>query len=156
MTRYPYLNGFGFVPRVCHERYHIRLFRNGRGRFDPEDRVHEGVRISGRVATARAGGLLHFRPIPLEAQILKENAYSSLKAAMKHERGLPARPWKMLVSPPLFFLRWYLRYGLWRCGWPGFIQAATGSIYSFLTEAKRFERVALTRVAPTEPDARRY
>lgn len=152
ITRYPYLNGFGYVPPRAHERYHNRLFRRGKGRFDPSDRVHEGIHIDGVVKTAKPGGLLHFRPIPLAEQILKENKYSSLKAQMKGERGIRARPVKMILSPPVFFCRWYFGYGLWRCGWAGFIQAALGSIYSFLTEAKRFEAEALERVPPVEPE----
>jgi glycosyltransferase involved in cell wall biosynthesis len=151
ITRYDYLTGFGFVPPRAHERYHLRLFRRGLGAFNPEDRIHEGITVKGRVEKARQGGLMHFRPLPLAEQILKENNYSSLKATMKAERGLPARPFKMIVSPPIFFLRWYFRYGLWRCGWSGFIRAANGAVYSYLTEAKRYEFEALRKVPPVEP-----
>jgi hypothetical protein len=95
---------------------------------------------------------LHFRPIALDDQMQKENKYSSLKAQMKGERGLRPRPFKMLVSPPLFFLRWYFRYGFWRCGWAGFIHCTKGAVYSFLTEAKRWENEAVLRRPPMEPD----
>jgi len=62
--------------------------------------------------------------------------------------SLPARP----TPPRLFFLRWYLMHGMWRCGWPGLIHCAKGAIYSFLTEAKRYENLAMERVPPVEPD----
>ncbi|SHM16897.1 Glycosyltransferase involved in cell wall bisynthesis [Paracoccus solventivorans] len=157
ITRYDYLNGYGYVPPSSHERYHNRLFRRGTGRFNTTDLVHEGIEIDGVVKKAVPGGLLHFSPIVLHDQMLKENKYSTLKAQMKQDRGLPPRPWKMLVSPPLFFLRWYLRHGMWRCGWPGFIHCAKGAIYSFLTEAKRYENAAMRRVPPVEPaDVSRY
>lgn len=152
ITRYDYLNGFGYVPPTAHERYHNRLFRRGAGRFNTTDLVHEGIRIDGRVAKARPGGLLHFSPIPLHDQIVKENRYSTLKATMQVQRGKPLRPWKMLVSPPVFFLRWYFRHAMWRCGWAGFIHCCKGAIYSFLTEAKRYENDAMTRVPPVEPE----
>jgi glycosyltransferase involved in cell wall biosynthesis len=152
LTRYDYLPGFGYVPPRLHERFHVRLFRRRLGAFDPTDRVHEGIKIHGHVKKAMQGGLLHFRPIPLSEQILKENRYSSLKAEMKAERGIRSRPLKMIASPPVFFLRWYFRYGLWKCGWPGFIRAANGSIYSYLTEAKRYEAEALQQVPPIEPN----
>lgn len=157
ITRYDYLNGYGYVPPSSHERYHNRLFRRGTGRFNTTDLVHEGIEIDGVVKKAVPGGLLHFSPIVLHDQMLKENKYSTLKAQMKQDRGLPPRPWKMLVSPPLFFLRWYVRHGMWRCGWPGFIHCAKGAIYSFLTEAKRYENAAMRRVPPVEPaDVSRY
>lgn len=157
ITRYDYLNGYGYVPPSSHERYHNRLFRRGSGRFNTTDLVHEGIEIDGVVKKAVPGGLLHFSPIVLHDQMLKENKYSTLKAQMKQDRGLPPRPWKMLVSPPLFFLRWYLWHGMWRCGWPGFIHCAKGAIYSFLTEAKRYENAAMRRVPPVEPaDVSRY
>ena len=157
ITRYDYLNGYGYVPPSSHERYHNRLFRRGTGRFNTTDLVHEGIEIDGVVKKAVPGGLLHFSPIVLHDQMLKENKYSTLKAQMKQDRGLPPRPWKMLASPPLFFLRWYIRHGMWRCGWPGFIHCAKGAIYSFLTEAKRYENAAMQRVPPVEPaDVSKY
>lgn len=151
VTRYDYLAGYGYVPPRAHERYHNRLFRYGTGRFDPTDKVHEGISIDGEVRKIAEGGLLHFRPIPLEDLIQKKNKYSSLKAQMKRERGIQARPWKMVFSPVFFFSRWYFGHGLWRCGWAGFINAASGGIYSFLTEAKRWEAEALEKVPPVEP-----
>lgn len=151
ITRYDYINGYGYVPPRAHERFHNRLFRRGTGRFNITDLVHEGIEIDGEVRKAQPGGLLHFSPIPLHDQMLKENRYSSLKAKMKADRGMRARPLKMLVSPPIFFLRWYLGHGMWRCGWPGFIHCAKGAIYSFLTEAKRYEAEAMARVPPVEP-----
>lgn len=153
ITRYDYLNGYGFVPPSAHERYHNRLFRRGMGRFNTTDLVHEGIAIDGTVQKAKPGGLLHFSPLPLHEQMLKENKYSSLKATMIKQRGVAAKPWKMIVSPPIFFLRWYLRHGMWRCGWVGFIHCAKGAIYSFLTEAKRYENDAVLRNPPIEPPA---
>lgn len=150
ITRYDYINGYGFVPPRAHERHHNRLFRRGKGRFNTSDLVHEGIAIDGETRRA-PGGLLHFSPIPLHDQMQKENRYSTLKAQMKTGRGQRAQAWKMLVSPPAFFLRWYFRYGLWRCGWGGFIHAAKGTIYSFLTEAKRWEIEMMETRPPVEP-----
>lgn len=152
LTRYDYINGYGYVPPMAHERYHNRLFRKGTGQFDTTDKVHEGLKIDGNVRKAKQGGLLHFSPIPLHDQMLKENKYSTLKAEMKRERNIKASPAKMLVSPIIFTLRWYIRHGLWRCGWGGFIHAAKGGIYSFLTEAKRWEAEAMERTPPEEPN----
>lgn len=151
LTRYDYLPGYGYVPPAAHERFHQRMFRRGKGGFDPSDLVHEGIRIEGRVEKARQGGLLHFTPVPVSRQLQKFDRYSTLKARMQRQRGKPLRPWKMLVSPVVFFFRWYLRYGQWRCGWAGIIRSAHFAIYSFLTEAKRWEDAALEHVPPVEP-----
>ncbi len=155
VTRYPFLIGYGYVPPNARERFNTRLFRNGTAAFNLADKVHEGIRVQGKVEKAPNGGLLHFRPIGLREQILKENKYSSLKADMKVDQGEVARPWKMILGPVLYFLRLYLRNKLWRCGWAGFIQAGTGAVYSFLTEAKRWETEAVRDHPPVEPDASR-
>lgn len=154
VTRYPYLGGFGYAVPQAKERFNARLFRNGKAKFDLTAKVHEGIVTEGRTEKASNGGLLHFRPIGMQEQILKENKYSTLKAQMKAEQGKPAQPFKMLFSPWLYFLRLYFHNGLWRCGWAGFINAATGGVYAFLTEAKRWEHDAMARKPPVEPDFR--
>ncbi|TWT86602.1 putative glycosyltransferase EpsH [Pseudobythopirellula maris] len=144
-ARRPYLIGFGYTPKSVRERKILRLIRKDRGAFDLTLRVHEGILADGDVLDCEPGSLLHYRPLPVEEQILKENSYSTLKADMLLERGAQARFAKFFLNPPLYFLRLYVRNGLWRCGFPGLIQALTGSVYSFLTEAKIYQRHALKR-----------
>ena len=143
VARRPYLIGYGYTPVHVHERRNLRLIRNGFGAFDLSKKVHEGIVPTGPVADARTGSLLHYRPLPIEEQILKENKYSSLKADQLINEGRPPRMFRLLTNPPTYFLRLYLRTGLWRCGFPGFIQAATGAVYSFLTESKIYQKHAL-------------
>lgn len=145
LARRPYLIGFGYTPRRSREGKILRLIRRDRGDFDPTLKVHEGIRPIGAVRDARRGSLLHFRPLPIEEQILKENKYSTLKTDMLLERGVRQRPIRMLLNPPMYFLRLYFGYGLWRCGIPGYIQAMTGAVYSFLTESKVYQRQAEQR-----------
>ena len=143
IARRPYLIGYGYTPRRAHERRNLRLIRRGRGSYDLSQKVHEGIRPDGRVENALQGSLLHFRPLVMDEQILKENKYSSLKADQLVAAGTKPRRIKLLFNPPVYFLRLYLRNGLWRCGFPGFIEAMTGAVYSFLTEAKIYQRNAL-------------
>jgi glycosyltransferase involved in cell wall biosynthesis len=154
VTRYPYLGGYGYVPPSVKERFNARLFRNGKAAFDLTAKVHEGVRVDGVVKKAPEGGLLHFRPIGMHEQMLKENKYSTLKAQMKAEQDAVAQPVKMLVAPFLYLFRLYFHNGLWRCGWAGFVMAATGAVYAFLTEAKRWELDAVRKHPVFEPDFR--
>ena len=128
-----------------HERKILRLIRRGRGEFDRTLKVHEGIIPDGEVMNAKRGSVLHYRPLPIDEQILKENKYSTLKTEQWMERGGGPRGYKMFVNPPLYFYRLFLYNGLWRCGMPGFIQAMTGAVYSFLTEAKIYQRHAQRR-----------
>lgn len=152
MARRPYLIGHGYTPEKVHERKILRLIRKGRGAFDLDQAVHEGIVPDGKVARTKTGSLLHYRPILIDEQILKENKYSTLKADQKFAEGKKPRPVKLFISPLLYFYRLYLRNGLWRCGAPGFIEAMTVAVYAFLTEAKLYQRQALTE-RPNRDDA---
>jgi glycosyltransferase involved in cell wall biosynthesis len=150
IARRPYLIGYGYTPANVHERRNLRLIRRGRGRYDLDQKVHEGIVPDGPVGNSAKGSLLHFRPLVMDEQILKENKYSTLKADQKVAEGRPARRLKLVFNPPLYFLRLYFRNGLWRCGLPGFIEAMTGAVYSFLTEAKIHQRHALRARPPVD------
>ena len=150
IARRAHLIGYGYTPEHVHERRNLRLIRNGRGAFDLSQRVHEGIVPDGHVGTSKLGSLLHFRPLPIDEQILKENKYSTLKADQLVAEGRPRSRFRMFANPPGYFLRLYLRHGLWRCGVPGFIQAMTGAVYSFLTESKIYQRRALQRKPPVD------
>jgi glycosyltransferase involved in cell wall biosynthesis len=152
VARRPYLIGYGYTPEKVHERRNLRLIRAGRGRYDLSQKVHEGIVPDGKVGAARSGSLLHYRPLIIDEQILKENKYSTLKADQQFAEGKPPRPYKLLVGPPLYFYRLYFRNGLWRCGFPGFIEAMTGAVYAFLTATKAYQRHAL-KARPNIDDA---
>ena len=147
LKRRPYLIGYGYTPRNVNEGRILRIIRKGRGAFDLSLKVHEGIIPDGDVWDAKVGSLLHYRPLPMDEQILKENKYSTLKADYLMEKGSGERKLKMLFNPPLYFLRLYFHNRLWRCGFPGFIHAMTGMVYSFLTECKVYQRHAELRQA---------
>jgi glycosyltransferase involved in cell wall biosynthesis len=143
IRRRAYLIGYGYTPKFVAERSNLRLIRKGRGAFDLTQKVHEGIHASsGVVKEAKRGSLLHYRPLPIDQQILKENKYSSLKADQRIAEGKGPRYVRLIFNPLFYFWRLYFKHKLVFCGFPGFIQAATGSVYSFLTEAKIFQRHA--------------
>ncbi|WP_244915040.1 glycosyltransferase family 2 protein [Rhizobium sullae] len=145
VARRPYLIGYGYTPENVLERKNLRLIRKGRGGYDLGQAVHEGIVPDGRVEKAKSGSLLHYRPLIIDEQILKENKYSTLKADQQVAAGRTARFSGLVFSPPLYFLRLYFKNGLWRCGASGFIEAMTGAVYAFLTQAKIYQRQALKR-----------
>ncbi len=149
IARRPYLIGFGYTPIDVRERKNLRLIRRGAGAYDLSQRVHEGIVARGRVMCSRHGSLLHYRPLLMDEQILKENKYSTLKADQIVDSCRDVRRWKVIVNPPIYFFRLFFLHRLWRCGYPGFIEAMTGAVYSFLTEAKICQRHALNRHSNT-------
>ena len=58
-------------------------------------------------------------------------------------------------SPLLYFWRLYFHNGLWRCGQPGFVEAMTGAVYAFLTQAKLYQRKAAEK-HPSFDDAGKH
>lgn len=139
-SRRPYLIGYGFVPKGVDAHPIIRLARREKARFDERIMVHEGIDVSGPVNWDRDGTILHYRPLGLHDQLLKENQYSSLKAEYLYETlGWPRR-FRLFLNPPLYFIRIFFFRRLFLCGWAGFIYAATGLIYSLMTEMKILQR----------------
>lgn len=151
VARRPYLIGYGYTPARVRERKNLRLIRRGCGSYDLAQAVHEGIVAKGAVSKSRDGSLLHFRPLVIDEQILKENKYSTLKADQKVAEGKRPSVAKLVGSPFLYFLRLYFRNGLWRCGVPGFIEAMTGAVYAFLTQAKIHQRTSL-KIRPNHDD----
>lgn len=145
VSRRPYLIGYGYTPAYVRERKNLRLIRRGRGAYDLNQSVHEGIVPDGKVVDSQAGSLLHYRPLPIDEQILKENKYSTLKADQKICEGKRSSFLKLIVSPCMYFIRLYFFNRLVFCGWSGFVQAMTGAAYSFLTESKLLQREALLK-----------
>ncbi|WP_244479429.1 MULTISPECIES: glycosyltransferase family 2 protein [unclassified Rhizobium] len=143
IARRPYLIGYGYTPLHVRERKNLRLVRRGAGAYDLSQAVHEGIVTHGIVRKASTGSLLHYRPLRMDEQILKENHYSTLKADQAYNTGRRPNAWSLVFSSPIYFLRLYFLTGLWRCGTSGFIEAMTGAVYAFLTQSKLHQRHAL-------------
>ena len=65
----------------------------------------------------------------------KEIAYARLKAEQRLKQGRKPSTLKLVFNPPLYFLRIFLFNRFFLCGSAGFIHAATGAVYSLMTEA---------------------
>jgi len=124
------------VSRWTRPEHILRLVRRGRARFDPSLIVHEGlVADEGETPIAREGLLRHERSLPLNEQMKKEIAYARLKAEQRLKQGKKPSTLKLVFSPPMYFLRIFFFNRFFLCGSAGFIHAATGAIYSLMTEA---------------------
>ena len=124
------------VSRWTRPEHILRLVRRGRARFDPALIVHEGlVADEGETPIARQGLLRHERSLPLNEQMKKEIVYARLKAEQRILQGRKPSNLKLLFNPPIYFLRIFFWNRFFLSGWAGFIHAATGAMYSLMTEA---------------------
>jgi glycosyltransferase involved in cell wall biosynthesis len=124
------------VSRWTRPEHILRLVRRGRARFDPALIVHEGlVADEGKTPIAREGLLRHERSLPLNEQMKKEIVYARLKAEQRLKLGRKPSRLKLVFSPPIYFMRIFFWNRFFLCGWAGFIHAATGAMYSLMTES---------------------
>jgi glycosyltransferase involved in cell wall biosynthesis len=124
------------VSRWTRPEHMLRLVRRGSARFDPALIVHEGlVADHGETPVARQGILRHERSLPLNEQMKKEIVYARLKAEQRLKQGRKPSTLKLMFNPPIYFLRIFFWNRFFLCGWAGFIHAATGAMYSLMTEA---------------------
>jgi glycosyltransferase involved in cell wall biosynthesis len=124
------------VSRWTRPEHILRLVRQGRARFDPALIVHEGlVADHGETPIARDGVLRHERSLPLNEQMKKEITYARLKAEQRLKQGRKPSALKLVFNPPIYFLRIFFWNRFFLCGWPGFIHAGVGAMYSLMTES---------------------
>ncbi|MFM9001569.1 MAG: glycosyltransferase family 2 protein [Opitutia bacterium] len=139
LLRRPYLVGLGYSSPAAHEGRMLRLVRRERARYNLALLVHEAMVIEGEVRDAPLGSLLHFRTQTVDEQVRKEAGYAVLKARQLAGEGKRPRFLRMLFNPFVYFLRYYLGRRMFLCGWPGFITAANGAVYTFLCEARLWQ-----------------
>ncbi|MDR2011808.1 MAG: glycosyltransferase family 2 protein [Rhodanobacter sp.] len=115
---------------------HLRLIDRRRCRMNAVP-VHAALEADGPVRTLKRAKLLHYGEPNIHTKVDKINAYSTGLVPNKlRQRFLGAR---MVLYPPVFFLRQYFFKRYFLNGWAGFISAASGAFYVFLKYAKVYE-----------------
>lgn len=117
---------------------HLRLFDRRRGGMNTVP-VHAAPEVVGPVRTLRRAEFVHYGEPDIATKMRKIDAYSN--GLVDHKQALHVHfvRTRMLVYPPLFFLRQYLFKRYFLNGWAGFISAASGAWYVFLKYAKLYE-----------------
>ena len=123
-------------PGVRHARM-LRLFDRTRVRFS-SDAVHAAPEVDGPAGAIEAP-FLHYGEPDIRTKVDKVNAYSSGMVADKDARGYRLVRTRMLLQPPLQFLRSYFVNRKVLSGWAGFIGSVTEAYYVFLKYAKLYE-----------------
>jgi glycosyltransferase involved in cell wall biosynthesis len=114
----------------------LRLFDRRHAQWSA-DVVHEKVLAHGPVGRIRhAGALLHHSAESLATYLDKQNRYTTLQAESLFAAGEKAGIGRLLVSPILRFVKFYVLRGGFLDGVPGFVHVAIGCFNSFVKYAK--------------------
>jgi hypothetical protein len=112
----------------------IRLFDRRHARWT-DDVVHEHVVADGPVGRLD-GDLLHASAESLDAYLAKQNRYSTLQAEAMHARGEHFSWVRLIGSPLVRFVRFYLLRAGFLDGSAGLVHIAIGCFTSFCKYAK--------------------
>jgi glycosyltransferase involved in cell wall biosynthesis len=123
---------------IFHSGWHpdrkVRLYRRDVGRWQG-DFVHESLLVEGLVGRLD-GNLLHFTCDSLTEHVKTMDRYTTLAAQELVARKKPVSLFKLLVDPPLTFLRSFVLKQGFRDGLEGLIIAYMAATYNFLKYAK--------------------
>ena len=157
IARNPVENGARFPRLTFHMKKFIRhsswypnarcrLIRKGKGRWGGES-PHEKLLVDGKMADLK-GDLLHFSFRDLSDQVATINAFSSLAALSRFNKGRLFSLGRLFFKPISKFLEIFLFKRGFLDGIQGWIIAISSSYSTFLKEAKLFE---LDRLGSDKP-----
>ena len=118
--------------------WNLRFFHRAHARWS-DDAVHEHVLTGAAIGTLR-GDLLHDSAETLASYLNKQNRYTSLAAELALAKGKRARAGRLIFSPLIRFIKFYIVRQGFRDGLPGLIHIAIGCFNSFLKYAKMLEK----------------
>jgi glycosyltransferase involved in cell wall biosynthesis len=110
----------------------IRLYDRRVARWTG-DFVHEALMVDGHVHVFR-GDLLHFPYRDWTDHLGRIDRYTELAAQAARKSGKKGNILRLILGPPLSFLRTFVVRAGFLDGWRGFLIAAAGARYIFLRE----------------------
>ena len=116
--------------------WNLRLFDRRVARWS-EDAVHENVITREKVGRLE-GDLLHDSAESLHAYLDKQNRYTSLQAEALYRLRVRPSIGKLLLSPVVRFLKFYVFRLGFLDGVPGLVHIAIGCFNTFMKNAKLF------------------
>jgi hypothetical protein len=103
--------------------------------------VHESFRVKGP-AGRLAGDLHHYTYASLSEYLQQLERFTNLAAADYFDSGARAGPLKLLLYPPLVFLRNYVLHRGFQDGVPGLAVSALSAVSTFFKYLKLWELAA--------------
>ncbi len=113
--------------------YQLRLVKREWAKFEDKS-IHERMVEPPRVSYLQTP-MEHYSYQSVSHWVQKMDHYTSLEAEKE-----PFALSRLLLKPPVIFLRSYIWQSGWRDGTIGFVVAALNAYYKFVVEIKRFER----------------
>jgi glycosyltransferase involved in cell wall biosynthesis len=110
----------------------IRLYDRRRARWSG-DFVHEAMEVDGQTGRLDSD-LLHFPYRGLEDHVERADRYTRLAAEAAQKSGRRSNPLKLILAPPLVFLKSLILQRGFLDGWRGLVIAYMGARYVFLRE----------------------
>ena len=128
--------------------WNTRMFDRRHARWS-DDAVHERVIVDGATHSTMTldGDLAHESAESLEAYMAKQNRYTTLQAQAMHANGRRASVAKLVLSPIVRFVRFYVFRLGFLDGIAGLVHIAIGCETSFLKQAKLFALERASRQA---------
>jgi glycosyltransferase involved in cell wall biosynthesis len=114
--------------------WNVRLFDRRHARWS-EDAVHEHVLFDGKLGRL-SGDLMHTSGESLEAYLAKQNRYTTLQAEALFARGERFSAARLVVSPIVRFIRFYILRRGFLDGVAGLVHISIGCFNSFSKYAK--------------------
>lgn len=128
--------------RMQHERAHhnpmLRLLDRHRARMS-DDGIHAQPVVDGRVGRLAAFFEHHGEP-DIATKVAKINRYSDAVSVTKHARGVRFVWLRLLLQPPLMFVKSYVLRRRFLSGGAGFVGSVVDAFHVFLKYAKVIER----------------
>jgi glycosyltransferase involved in cell wall biosynthesis len=115
----------------------IRLYHRRQARWKG-DFVHETMEVDGRIGALR-GDLLHFPYRTWQDHVERIDRYTRLAAEARRKSAGHANPLKLLLGPPLFFIKTLFFQAGILDGWRGVAIAYMGARYVFLRELRTLQ-----------------
>lgn len=124
----------------------VRLFHRAHAGWSNDD-VHEAVLTTAEVGRLE-GDLLHDSAEDVATYVTKQNRYTTLHAQALFDQGVRASYWRLVASPLMRFVKFYvLRMGFLDGG-PGFAHIVIGCTNTF---HKYLKLIELQKSAPGAP-----
>ncbi|WP_049623091.1 glycosyltransferase family 2 protein [Frateuria defendens] len=117
---------------------HLRLFDRRRGGMNDVE-VHAAVEVQGPVKTLWRADFVNDGDGDIATRVAKINRYTTGMVAHKLRKRQRYTGLRMVLYPPVFFLRQYVGKRYFLNGWAGFIASVCGAFYAFLKYAKLHE-----------------
>lgn len=117
----------------------IRLFHRDRGRYGIHT-DHAEIELPAKRCGVLKGRLVHYTCWDYEAYLQKMLRYTDQQADLWYRQGKPASLFKLIANGPLRFFRSYIMELGFLDGRVGFQISALTGFYSFLKQAKLWQR----------------